>query len=271
VRAWHSGIAEAHPTTAAKAYRLLATMMRSAVADRIIAATPCDVRGASVEKAPERPVASIAEVAALAEAMPEHLRLVVLLAAWCQLRRGELLGLRRRDLDLLHGTLTVEVTRTPTMRGEMIEKAPKTDAGARTIAMPSNILPAVVDHLARFTAPGADARVLVGMRGAALTPNVLGDAWVRARASVGRTDLRVHDLRHSGLTWSAATGATMAELMRRAGHASPAAAIRYQHATDDCDKALAMALAGLAEPAPVEVLTPRTADISRTTGALASG
>jgi integrase len=71
---------------------------------------------------------------------------------------------------------------------------------------------------------------------------------------------RLHDLRHSGLTWSAEAGATVPELMRRAGHASPAAALRYQHATDDHDRAVAETLAGLATPAPVVHL----ADISRT-------
>lgn len=48
-----------------------------------------------------------------------------------------------------------------------------------------------------------------------------------------------------------AIGATIAELMRRAGHASTAAALRYQHATEDRDRALADALAGLAADAPV--------------------
>jgi hypothetical protein len=33
---------------------------------------------------------------------------------------------------------------------------------------------------------------------------------------------------HSGLTWSTATSATVADLTRRAGHASPTAALRYQ-------------------------------------------
>jgi integrase len=56
----------------------------------------------------------------------------------------------------------------------------------------------------------------------------------------------MHELRHSGLTWSAATGARTAELMRRAGHASPAAALRYQHVTEDRDRVLADALADLA-------------------------
>ncbi|MDA8356539.1 MAG: tyrosine-type recombinase/integrase, partial [Actinomycetota bacterium] len=75
-----------------------------------------------------------------------------------------------------------------------------------------------------------------------------------ARRAVGRPDLHLHDLRHSGLTWSAATGASVAELMRRAGHKSPAAAMRYQHATEDRDRALAGALAELA---PVIHINPR--------------
>jgi integrase len=65
---------------------------------------------------------------------------------------------------------------------------------------------------------------------------------------VGRPDLHLHDLRHTGLTFAAATGATTAELMRRAGHASTEAALRYQHATRDRDRVLAKALEDLMEP-----------------------
>ncbi len=81
VRSWHAKISRQHPTTAAKAYRLLSTIMRTAVADERIARNPCQAKGASVEKAPERPVASVAEVQALAAAMPDHLRAGLLLAA----------------------------------------------------------------------------------------------------------------------------------------------------------------------------------------------
>ena len=92
------------------------------------------MKGATVERAPERPTANIAEVGALADAMPDHMRVAVLLAVWCQLRRGELLGLRRRDVDLLHGALSVTVTRTKLMSGEMIDNAPKSDAARRTVS-----------------------------------------------------------------------------------------------------------------------------------------
>ena len=251
VRAWHAKIARNHQSTAAKAYRLLSSMMKTAVADEIIVRNPCQVMGAGVEKAPERPVASIAEVDALAAAMPHHLRIAVLLASWCQLRRGEMLGLRRRDLDLLRNTVSVSVTRTPTMAGKSVEKAPKTSAGRRTVSIPSNIVPAIEDHLNAYVGADPDSRVLVGKQGGPVGSRVLQTSWDKARAKVGRSDLRLHDLRHSGLTWSAATGASTAELMRRAGHASPVAALRYQHATQDRDRVLAAALADLASDAPI--------------------
>lgn len=240
VRAWHADSARQHPTTAAKAYRLLSSIMRTAVADELIRRNPCQVRGAATEHAPERPIASMAEVDALAAAMPPDLRVAVLLAAWCQLRRGEIRGLRRGDVDIEEGTLTVSVTRTTSMSGRTIVKEPKTRAGRRTVAIPPHILGQLVVHLEVDVGEDPDSLLVPA-------PNrVLSAAWSNARDAVQREDLRFHDLRHSGLTWSAATGASIAELMRRAGHASQAAAIRYQHATDDRDRALARALAILA-------------------------
>lgn len=61
-----------------------------------------------------------------------------------------------------------------------------------------------------------------------------------------------------------ATGATTAELMHRAGHASPRAVLRYQHATEDRDRVLADALADLAPKADVVAIGSRD---RRSTGA----
>ena len=63
----------------------------------------------------------------------------------------------------------------------------------------------------------------------------------------GRPDLRFHDLRHTGAVLAAQTGATLAELMGRLGHSTSSAAMRYQHAAADRDKAIAEALSRLAE------------------------
>ena len=65
----------------------------------------------------------------------------------------------------------------------------------------------------------------------------------RAAEAIGLPSVRPHELRHTGATLAAATGATTKELMRRLGHSSPAAALVYQHAADDRDGEIARALA----------------------------
>jgi integrase len=187
----------------------------------------------------------VTEIEALHEAMPSHLRLAVLLATWCQLRRGEILGLRRCDIDLDNSTIAVEQSRTYRMNGKSFIKEPKSKASRRTLAVPIEMIAALSTHLSLYTVPESEALIFVGRDGKPLTANALQGSWERARESIGRKDLRLHDLRHTGLTLSAATGATTAELMHRAGHSSAAAALRYQHATEDRDRILATALGQL--------------------------
>ncbi|MFF0525343.1 tyrosine-type recombinase/integrase [Actinomadura nitritigenes] len=62
------------------------------------------------------------------------------------------------------------------------------------------------------------------------------------RCSGSGSDLHFHDLRHVGNTLAATTGASLKELMSRMGHASSRAALIYQHASQDRDKAIAAAL-----------------------------
>ena len=136
------------------------------------------------------------------------------------------------------------------MKGKMVEKVPKTDAGKRWMNIPANILPNVEYHLNHYVDSDPDSPLLVGVKGGALSPSVLYTAWYKALKAVG-VQYRLHDLRHTGLNWSGSTGATTKELMRRGGHSSPAAALRYQHATDDRDEVLAAALAKVAPVIPL--------------------
>ena len=70
-------------------------------------------------------------------------------------------------------------------------------------------------------------------------------AWARACRKVGLKDFHIHDLRHTGNTLAAATGASTKELMSRMGHANPRAALMYQHATRGRDEAIAGALSDM--------------------------
>ncbi|MGI8755648.1 MAG: tyrosine-type recombinase/integrase [Acidimicrobiales bacterium] len=71
---------------------------------------------------------------------------------------------------------------------------------------------------------------------------MLHAAWSRARAAHDLDHIHLHDLRHLAGTLAASTGAGTKELMYRFGHASPQAALRYQHATWDRDRTIAEAL-----------------------------
>jgi len=260
VRAWHADLAARHPTTAAKAYRLLSAILKTAVADEHLARNPCVVSGAATERAPERPTASVAEVAALADNMPDRMRLAVLLAAWCQLRRAEIVGLERQDLDLLHGRLQVRRVANR-VKGALVIGPPKTEAGIRTIAIPPHLLPEVRRHLDTYVAEEPTAPVFTGTKGGRLAAEHLYEAFVAAREKIGRPDLHIHDLRHAGATWLAIGGATTRELQARVGHASPAAALRYQHATADRDAVLAVALSAMAEAAPITPISRPPRDV----------
>jgi integrase len=132
---------------------------------------------------------------------------------------------------------------------------PETAAGVRTLAIPANIVPAITDHLARFVGAPAESWLFATSTGTPLSPRNFNRAWSDGRKAAGRPDLHLHDLRHSGLTWAAATGASVADLMRRGGHANARAALRYQHSTKDRDRAIADALAGLASPVAVAKLS----------------
>ena len=74
----------------------------------------------------ERPVLSVAELTAAVETVEDRYRLAILLCAWCQLRRGEVLGLQRKDVDLLHGTVRIERAVVRPMQGPTVIGPPKT-------------------------------------------------------------------------------------------------------------------------------------------------
>ncbi len=246
VRSWNAELSKNHPVTAAKSYRLLKGILATAVTDQLVGRNPCMVKGAAQERSPERPMVSMAEVDALVTAMPEQWRIAVELAAWCHLRVGEVPGLERRDIDLLHGTVRVERTAYD-VNGRSYLGPPKTAAGKRVVSAPPHILSVLERHLEAHVSADPSAPLLTGKKGGRLGRHPLHAAWCAARESIGRSEVHFHDLRGAGLTWAATQGATTRELMARAGHASPAAALRYQHAVVDRDVAIAKALSGLAE------------------------
>ncbi len=251
IRAWHAALLADGPgaSTAAKCYRLLRTILSTAIEDGLLVANPCNVKGAGMEPCEERQPPSIAEVYALAEAVDPRFRCLVLMAAFAGLRRGELFALTRRDVDLLHRTVDVHRQRQDLRGGGQLVGPPKTEAGRRTVALPSGLVPDLEVHLSRWCGPDADSQVFPGYKGGPLRVSVWQPEWARARRSLGLDHVHLHDLRHVAGTMAAATGASTKELMHRLGHASPRAALRYQHATAERDGTIAEGIDRLIEAA----------------------
>ena len=154
VRAWNAGLAKEHPATASKAYRLLSTIMKTAVADEVIVRSPCVVKGAASERAAERPVASVAEVQALEMQCPRTFES----PSYSQpgpARRAELLGAPAAGRGPPPGQL--DHKRYPDdlyVRGNRGE-ARKPRRAVHTVAIPSNIVTELTAHLDTHVASGA--------------------------------------------------------------------------------------------------------------------
>ena len=249
IKDWRASLDPATPSTNAAAYRLLRSILQAAEEEELILRAPPKIRGAGSARVQRiaRP-ASLDELAVIIDAMPERLRLLIVLAAFVGLREGELLELRRSDVDGIGGR--VSVTRKidkdvfPGAEGACPRcgraiSAPKTASGVRVVHVPPPFLPMLQKHLLEHTAEGSDGLLFPGDRTDHMSVRYLMDRYRPARQAAGRPDLTIHHLRHTALTMAGLHGATAAELQARAGHASQAAMAIYQHATADRDRALA--------------------------------
>lgn len=248
VRAWHQDVmSQTGPTATRQAYALLRAIFTTAVADDLVARNPCRIRGAGQPHSPERPLIGVETVDALAAAMPAHLRAFVLVAFWGHARLGELLALRVGDVDLEAGTLRIE-RQSVEVDGEGVRVTTPKVGSIRTVHLPAPGVDAVRQQLGtRPTDPSA--ALFARPDGAELRAHHVHAAWASARRTVGHPELHLHDLRHAGLTLSAQSGATLAEVMRRAGHVSTAAAMRYQHAAEERDSEIAKLMTARARKA----------------------
>jgi integrase len=193
----------------------------------------------------ERPVAMPDQVAKITAAMDAEYRAMVLLAAYGSLRFGELAGLRRNRIDVLHRVIQVEESAVELADGRVIFGPPKSAAGRRTVAIPADLMAVIEGHLNDHVAPEPNALLFTSPEGHPLRRSKWRHRWESACEGAEVSGLRFHDLRGSGATWAATTGATVRELMSRLGHATPAMALRYQHATIDRDQAIADRLGAL--------------------------
>jgi len=152
VQAWVTDRTTAlKPSTLGTVYTILANIFRTAVQDGLLAKTPCErielPRETRAEAVPFGPSA----VNALAEAVGERNRALILTAATTGMRQAELFGLTRDRIDFMRRTVKVDRQLVAVDKdGAPLFGPPKTDASVRTIPLPQVALDAISAHIASY-------------------------------------------------------------------------------------------------------------------------
>jgi integrase len=242
VRSWLSALA-AGPlasSTVNRQYRLLRRILAVAVESDVLVKSPCAGVKPPVAREVEMRFLSPADIDTLADAINPRYRALVLLAAYSGLRWGELVGLRRKHLDLLRRSVVV-VEQMTEVEGRLEAGPPKTAASRRRVALPRFLVPVLEEQLAERSQPGPDGLVFTTSTGGPLRRSSFRtNHWLPATRDAGLAGLRVHDLRHTAVALAIGAGAHARAIQERMGHSSPMLTLgRYGHLLEGLDDRVA--------------------------------
>ena len=255
-------------------HSVLSQILESAVKARKLMRSPiADVQTKPKPKTKQIAVLNENELANLLD----HLRskghslyMPTLLASMTGLRRGEVLGLRWRDIDFAKGTLQVAQA-IEEIGGELTIKPPKTERSRRTIKLPAALVPELTRHrkeqseLRLKLGLGKDTADLVftSPLGAMMNPNYLSESFSFEVRAAGLKSVTFHGLRHTHITHLLKSGVPVHAVSARAGHSKPSVTLNTyshllggedDHAADSADEMLKRVLG--ANPVPIRKNSP---------------
>lgn len=189
IRRWHARLKKrCGPGATRMAYMTTRALFQAAVELDMLSETPVKVRGADrhnpvrrIERDGEGYVLTPEEVRNLANAMPDRLVALVWIGARCGLRLGELMGLRRCDVDLESRTIHVRRQALACPGGVHESSSLKTPSSRRRVPIP----PQVSCRLWRLTFRTLRAGVRMGCSFHGLSP-MAGSVSMKARTPFGR-------------------------------------------------------------------------------------
>ena len=224
--------------TVAHLHRLLKQALKKAVKWKMLAINPADMVDCPKIEGCEVAVLTQTELASLINAVEGTLLYMpVLLASTTGLRRGEVLGLRWRDIDLDRGTLKV-TQMLGQVRNQLYFKPPKTKAGRRTVTLPTITIEALRKHKVKQLEErlklglGRDDSGLVFTRpdGQPVIPTSFSRTFCEFVKNRGLPPISFHGLRHSHLSCLMWEGVHPKVISERAGHSSTAITMdTYSH------------------------------------------
>jgi integrase len=173
-----------------------------------------------------------------------------LLVVTTGLRRGELAGLTRDDIDLEHGRVAPSVPRV-VVAGHAEESETKTSSGERWLALDPTTWEALREYVASWEQEryllGHDTRLLfVWQNGQPIHPDTITALFHKHCAAAGLPKIRLHDVRHSYATAALKAGVPPKIISERLGHSTAAFTMQtYTHVIPGMDQAAANSVAAL--------------------------
>jgi integrase len=217
------------PSTAGVVHRIVSSVFRAAVRDRVIAYSPCDgIKLPKVAKSRVEPL-DTEVVLELADTVPDRYRALVILAAGTGMRQGECFGLTVDKIDFLRRTVHVEQQPVTVTGRAPFLAPPKTAASVRSIPLPTVVVDGLASHLAKY--PALDGFVFTTEVGHLIHRTVFGRMWRRTAPGV-----HFHELRHYYASLLIRHGESVKVVQSRLGHASASETLdTYSHLWPDSD------------------------------------
>jgi integrase len=253
IRTWHHGLGTVTPTRNAHAYQLVRAVLNTAVTDGLLTTNPCVIRGAGVTRTKREAATPLtfAEAEKLALGVPANLKAFVLLGVWCGPRFGELAALTRADISDDGTDMVLHVRHSVTHRDvnggtgwTCTVDTPKNHE-THSVPVPPHIVSDVREHLANFVEAAPDSVLFKPPKSCHLNEKTFRRAWAPALKAIGREGFRIHDMRHTAISYAAMV-ASPVEVQARSGHKTAQASQRYQHQMSDRPRVIAADLSRLA-------------------------
>lgn len=236
IETWRAPELKRAPNQTVKAYKHLKTLMSWAHKRNWIAVNPCDIERASAYTPSEPQPPSVQQVQIMLDSSSGSSQAIIALAAFGGLRKGEILELRRKDLQIQEDQgerwLRVNVSRGVIWnQGHPEVRRPKTDAGIRSVLLPIVASDLVMKYLTQVS---IEPEALLFSKGRTqnqhLSEHEINPDWRKVR-KIANYQGRFHSLRTFAATEFAKANPTNQELMDRFGHRDIKTAMRYQRST----------------------------------------
>jgi integrase len=237
IQEWRVPQLKKAPNQTVKAYKHLKTLMTYAEKNKWIGRNPCDIERGSAYTYKEPPAPTDKQVQIMLNNAKEPFKTILVLAAYGGLRKGEILELRRKDIQQVkidgEKWIQISVSRAVSWdKRKAVVGEPKSEAGVRTLLMPLEAKDHLNTYLKQLKTIDPEA-LLFDRRPSSnehWKESQINPEWRRVRALAGFPN-RFHSLRAYASTEFAKLNPTDRELMERFGHRNIVTAQKYQRTT----------------------------------------